>query len=105
MTNLPGTPTVQQLRRFAADNPFPPEWLDGDEEDLFYEDSVMICFCQCARDHTWEDPTAIVQCRCGRILESMSVAEHAEAVAQHEASGRRMLEANNMEPFIQLFQD
>jgi hypothetical protein len=35
----------------------------------------------------------------------MSVAEHAEAVAQHEASGRRMLEANNMEPFIQLFQD
>jgi hypothetical protein len=35
----------------------------------------------------------------------MTVAEHAEAVAQHEATGKRMLEANNMEPFIQLFRD
>lgn len=65
----------------------------------------MICFCQCARDHQWDDPTAVVQCRCGRILEPMSVAEHAEAVSQHEAAGKRMLEANNMEPFIQLFRD
>jgi hypothetical protein len=35
----------------------------------------------------------------------MTVAEHAEAVAQHEANGKRMLAANNMEPFIRLFRD
>ncbi len=65
----------------------------------------MICFCQCARDHQWDDPKAVVQCGCGRILEAMSVAEHAEAVARHKANGKRMLEANDMEPFIQLFRD
>jgi hypothetical protein len=35
----------------------------------------------------------------------MTIAEHAEAVAQHEATGKRMLAANKMEPFIRLFQD
>lgn len=103
--NLPGTPRLQQLRRFVAANPFPPEWLEGEEEDLFYKEPDMICFCVCARDHKWEDPTAIVQCRCGKILEPMTVAEHAEAVARHEAIGKRMLEANTVEPFIQLFRD
>jgi hypothetical protein len=87
MTNLPGTPTVQQLRRFAAENPFPPEWLDGDEEDLFYKEPVMIYFCPCASDRQWQDPvTAIVRCDCGRILKPMTATEHAEAVAQHEAT-------------------
>jgi hypothetical protein len=35
----------------------------------------------------------------------MTVAEHAEAVAQRRAVGKRMLEANDMEPFIRLFRD
>jgi hypothetical protein len=35
----------------------------------------------------------------------MTVTEHAEAIAQHEATGRRMLAANDMEPFIRLFKD
>ncbi len=89
MTDLPGTPTLQQLRRFAFANPIPPEWLDGDEEDLFYKDSGMICFCQCARDHKW-DENAEAYCLCGRKLEPMTIAEHAEAVAQHEANRRLM---------------
>jgi hypothetical protein len=63
----------------------------------------MICFCVCARDHEWDRGTA--QCRCGRILDPMTTTEHAEAVAQHEATGRRMLAANTMEPFIRLFKD
>ncbi len=62
----------------------------------------MICFCQCARDHTWDDPTAEAYCLCGRILEGMTIAEHAEAVARHEATGKRMLEVNTLKPFIQL---
>jgi hypothetical protein len=33
--NLPGTPSLEELRRFAAENPPPPEWFEGDEEDLF----------------------------------------------------------------------
>ncbi len=65
----------------------------------------MICFCQCARDHQWDDSTAVVQCRCGRILECMTIAEHAEAVAQHEAVGKRMLEANGLEPSHNSFKD
>lgn len=70
----------------------------------------MICFCVCARDHEWHpdscpNPAAIVRCRCGRVLEPMTLAEHAEAVAQHEAVGKRMLAANDMEPFIHLFKD
>jgi hypothetical protein len=35
MPNLPGTPSLQQLRRYVADHPFPPEWLEREEEDLF----------------------------------------------------------------------
>jgi hypothetical protein len=33
--NLPGTPSLEELRRFVAENPPPPEWFEGDEEDLF----------------------------------------------------------------------
>jgi hypothetical protein len=32
----------------------------------------------------------------------MTIAEHAEAVARHEATSKRMMEANTMKPFIQL---
>ena len=92
MPNLPGTPRLQQLRQYVADRPFPPEWLEGEEEDLFYKDEPMICFCTCARDHKWED-TATVVCRCGRVLEPMTIAEHAEAVARHEESGKRLQKA------------
>jgi hypothetical protein len=103
-------PSIEQLRRFAAENPPPPEWLDGEEEDLFTPDPdtmgrAMICFCVCARDHKWDNPNAVVQCRCGRILEPMTEAEHAEAVRRHEEVGMRIAAANDMEPFIRLFRD
>jgi hypothetical protein len=46
----------------------------------------MIYFCPC-EGHQWEDPvTAVIRCDCGRILEPITAAEHAEAVAQHEAA-------------------
>jgi len=35
----------------------------------------------------------------------MTLAEHTEAIAQHEATGLRMLAANDMEPFIHLSKD
>jgi hypothetical protein len=38
MSDLPGTPSIEQLRRFAAENPPPQEWFDGEEEDLFTPD-------------------------------------------------------------------
>ena len=71
----------------------------------------MICFCVCARDHEWHpdscpnSPNTTVTCRCGRVLEPMTLAEHTEAIAQHEATGLRMLAANDMEPFIHLSKD
>jgi len=104
MTNLPGTPTIQQLRRFAAENPVPPEWLNGDEEDLFYKESVMICFCQCARDHQW-DENAQAYCQCGRALEPMTAAEHAEAVAQYVATRKCLMAANDWAPLHNFFKD
>lgn len=65
----------------------------------------MICFCRCARDHQWEDPMAVVQCRCGKILDPMTVAERAEAIARHEAAGRRMMAANGLEPTHNFFKE
>jgi hypothetical protein len=65
----------------------------------------MICFCICARDHTWDDPNTVVWCRCGRRLDPMTVTEHAEAVAQHEAVGKRLMAANGLESTHKFFKD
>jgi hypothetical protein len=35
----------------------------------------------------------------------MTVAEHAEAVAQHEAAGRRLMAANGLEPTHNFFKE
>jgi len=65
----------------------------------------MICFCVCARDHQWDDPKAEVVCRCGRVLEGMTVAERDEAIAAHKKAEEKMLAVNDWDPIHNFFKD
>ena len=53
-------------------------------------------FCDCGRDHKWDKPSpgALTICRCGRVLEPQTEAEHLEKRERHRAALKLMTGAH-----------
>jgi len=67
----------------------------------------MKSFCDCAREHHWDDKVMKVVCACGRVVEPQTDSEFKCKKEAHERALKRMAKAiaelDNLEPTIRFF--